>query len=166
MAAYVGAQHPDLLRTLHPRTTRDLGGPDSLYARALTDRLRRAAQDAITPEHIAALMKKALRMGLEGNLSAMRFVVERTCGKAPDAPPVGTPLDIAPPKLRTAADCTAAIQKVTDAICNGALDLLHGKVLLDAIATQSKLIDVTELEERLTELEKQAASVDFRARRN
>jgi hypothetical protein len=111
-------------------------------------------------------MRKALRMGLEGNLSAMRFVVERTCGKAPDAPPIGIPLDIQPPKLRTAGDCTLAIQKVTDAICAGTLDLLHGKVLLDAIATQAKLIEVGELEARLTELEKQASVVDFRAHRN
>jgi len=105
-------------------------------------------------------------MGLEGNLSAMRFVMERTCGKAPDAPPVGVPLDIEPPRLKTAADCTSAIQKVTDALCAGTLDLLHGKVLLDAIATQAKLIEVGDLEARLAELEKQAAMVDFGSRRN
>jgi hypothetical protein len=130
--------------------------------------LQRAAQEAIEPRHIDALMKKALRMGLEGNLSAMRFVVERTCGKAPDAAPVAVPLDISPPKLRTAADCTAAIQRVTDAICAGNLDLLHGKVLLDAIATQAKLIEVGDLEARLAELEQQAAAVDLpgRHRRN
>jgi hypothetical protein len=95
-----------------------------------------------------------------------RRALERTCGKALDAPPVGVALDIQPPKLRTAADCTVALQKVTDAICAGTLDLLHGKVLLDAIETQAKLINVTDLDARLDELEKQAGMVDFRARRN
>lgn len=126
--------------------------------------LQRAAQDAITPDHIAALMRKALRMALEGNLSAMPFVVERTCGKAPDAPPGAMALDIQPPRLKTAADCTAAIQKVPDAICAGTLDLVHGKVLLDAIATQAKLIQVGDLETRLVELEKTAATVEVGGR--
>jgi hypothetical protein len=62
-------------------------------------------------------------------------------------------------------NCTLAIQKVTDAICAGTLDLLHGKVLLDAIATQAKLIEVGDLEARLAELEKQASVVDFSGRR-
>ena len=127
--------------------------------------LQRAAQDAITPEHIAALMRKALRMGLEGKPGGDALRRGRTCGKAPDAPPMGVPLDISPPKLRSAADCTAAIQKVTDTLCNGTLDLLHGKVLLDAISTQAKLIEVGDLEARLAELEKQASVVDFRPRR-
>jgi len=109
-------------------------------------------------------MRKALRMGLQGNLSAMRFVVERTCGRPPDAPLTAVPLDITPPKLRTAGDCTAAIQKVVDAMCRGELDLIHGKVLLDAIATQAKLIEGSEMEARLAELERQAGAVDFRPR--
>lgn len=139
------------------------GGPGRSKGRGYE--LQRAAQEAVTPEHIALLMKKALRMGLEGNLSAMRFVVERTCGKAPDAPAQSIALDIQPPRLRTAADCTAAIQKVTDALCQGSLDVIHGKVLLDAIATQAKLIEVGDLEERLAELERQAAVVDFGGQR-
>ncbi len=49
--------------------------------------------------------------------------------KAPDAPPVGVPLDISP------------------------------------IATQAKLIEVTNLEARLAELENQAATVDLPGRR-
>jgi hypothetical protein len=43
---------------------------------------------------------------------------------------------------------------------------LFQTVLLDAIGTQAKLINVTDLEARLDELEKQAGMVDFRARRN
>jgi hypothetical protein len=123
--------------------------------------LQRAAQDAVTPELMAAMMRRAMRMALEGNLQAMRFVAERVCGKPPDAPAAPNALDISPPKLRTAADCTAAVQKLTDAICAGTVDIMHGKVLLDAIATQAKLIEVKDLEERIVELERASASVDL-----
>ena len=140
------------------------GGPGRSKGRGYE--LQRAAQEAVSVEHIQALMRKALRMGLEGNLAAMRFVVERTCGKPPDAPATAVPLDIDPPKLRTAADCIAAIQKVTDAMCQGALDVIHGKVLLDAIATQAKLIEVGDLEQRLGDLEKAAQSVELGNGRN
>ena len=123
--------------------------------------LQRAGQDAITPEHFAAMMRRAMRMALEGSLAAMRFVAERACGKAPDAPTVLNALDIEPLRLKTAADCTAAVQKLTDAICAGTVDIVHGKVLLDAIATQARLIEVGDLEGRLAELERQAQSVDL-----
>ena len=105
-------------------------------------------------------MRKVAMQALQGNLPAIRLFLERTLGRVAEAAP-GEPLDIHPPQLRTAADCTAAVQKVTDAICQGTLDLLHGKVLLDAIATQAKLLEVTDLEARLVELEKQASVVDL-----
>ena len=109
--------------------------------------------------------RDVVRMALEGNLAAMRFVAERACGKPPEAPSAANALDIAPLRLKTAADCTAAVQKLSDAICTGTIDIVHGKVLLDAVALQAKLIEGGELEARLAELEKQAASVDLGGRR-
>ncbi len=53
------------------------GGPGG--PRRRTSELRRAAEEAITPEYVAAMVRKATRMGLEGNLAAMRLVFERTC---------------------------------------------------------------------------------------
>src|SRR5690606_37661206 len=70
------------------------GGP-----RRRSSELRRAAEDAITPEHVAAMVRKATRMGLEGNLTAMRLVFERTCGRAADAPIEAEPLGISLPRL-------------------------------------------------------------------
>lgn len=61
-------------------------------------------------------------MALEGNLPAMKFVVQRTCGRAPEAPDAAQPLEISLPKLQTAADCSVAIDRVVDAVCQGALD--------------------------------------------
>lgn len=140
------------------------GGPGRPKGRGYE--LQRAAQEAVSPEHMAAMMRRAVRMALEGNLQAMRFVADRVCGRPPDAAPTANALDIELPRLRTAGDCTAAVQKLTDAICRGAVDIVHGKVLLDAIATQAKLIEVGDLEARLTELEQQAKSVDLGGNRN
>jgi hypothetical protein len=133
------------------------GGPGGSRRRA--SELRRAAEDAITPEHIAAMIRKATRMGLEGNLSAMRLVFERTSGRAADAPTEAEPVDLALPRLRTAADCNAAIEKLVDGICKGTVDRDVAKVLIDAIQTRLKAIEVSELEQRLTELEQATGTV-------
>src|SRR5262245_37095435 len=83
------------------------GGP-----RRRPSELRRAVEDAITPEHMFALIRKALRMGLEGNLAAMRLVFERTCGRAAEASNDGEPLEFGLPRMRSAADCSLALERI------------------------------------------------------
>jgi hypothetical protein len=46
-----------------------------------------AAQEAITPEHVAALMRVAPRHGLQGNLAAIRLLLDRARGRVPDGTP-------------------------------------------------------------------------------
>jgi hypothetical protein len=139
------------------------GGPGRPKGRRVSE-LRLAAEDAVTPEVIRAVMKKVSLQALQGNLTAARILFERTLGRAADVP-LGEPLDIQAPRLRTAADCTAALQRVSDALCGGTIDVTTAKVLTDVIQTQAKLIEVGDLEARLAELERQASSVDFAARR-
>ena len=127
------------------------GGPGG--ARRRPSELRRAAEDAITPEHIAAMIRKAARMGLEGNLSAMRFVMERTCGRATEAPKVSEPLAVDLPALNTAADCNSAIGALISAVCAGGTDRDLAKLLIDAIQTRLKAIEMNEFEQRLAQLE-------------
>jgi hypothetical protein len=57
------------------------------------------------------------------------------------------------------------LQKVADAVVAGTLEIAAAKVLVDLIATQTKLIETSELELRLAELERQASVVDFGGRR-
>jgi len=109
-------------------------------------------------------MRKVAIQAMQGDMTAVRILFDRALGRTADVP-AAEPLGLQPPRLHTAADCTAALQQVTDAMCRGILDVVHAKVLLDAIATQSKLIEVKDLEERLAELEKAAAQVDL-GRRN
>ena len=136
------------------------GGPGRPKGRHETE-LRRAAQDAATPDMVRGVLRKVAMQALQGNLTAARIFLERTLGR-PAEVPTCEPLGIDPPKLRTAAECTAAIQKLTDALCRGGIDVIQGNVLLDAIATQAKLIEVSDLEVRLAQLEQAAKCTDLR----
>ena len=130
------------------------GGPGG--ARRPQSELRRAAEEAITVEHVAAMVRKATRMGLEGDLSAMRLVFDRTCGRAPEASADTEPLGISLPRLRTADDCNTAIQELIDGICKGSVEPDMAKLLIDAIQARVKAIELNELDERLTQLEQTA----------
>jgi hypothetical protein len=140
------------------------GGPGRPRGRG--DELRQAAEDAVTPEHVGALMRRALRMALEGNLAAMRFVMERVCGRSADAPaqPAAS-LELELPRLNTAADCNAALQLIADGIAAGTLDREATKMLTDVIMARLKAIEVGDLEKRLGELEAIADTVEHRGPR-
>jgi hypothetical protein len=120
-----------------------------------------AAQEAVTPDHMRAVMRKALMMALGGNLGAMRFLAERTVGRAAEGPEERVALDITMPKLQTIDDCTAAIDRVNDAMVRGAISIEAARALIDVIAIRMKGIEVKDLEQRIVDLEKAAASVDL-----
>jgi hypothetical protein len=136
------------------------GGPGG--SRRQSSELRRAAEEAVTPEHVQALMRKALRMGLEGNLPAMRLVLERACGRPAETPTAGEPLSIELPRLTTVADCNRAIEKVIDAVVKGTVDREATKLLIEAIQVRIKAIEVGEQEERLAQVEQAAANLSPR----
>ena len=135
------------------------GGPGR--PRGSTSELRRAAEEAVTPEHVAAMIRKAAAMALQGNLTAMRLVLERTCGRPRDAAPEGTPINLELPQMDNAADCNQALQQLTDAIVAGTVDTTSAKLLIDVVQARLKAIEVQDLEARLAELEKQAAIVEL-----
>jgi len=132
------------------------GGPGGSRRRAFD--LRHAARDAIAPEHVEAMMRKAARMALEGNLAAMRLVLDRACGRVTESPKETTPTEVDLPALRTAADCAAAVDQVIAGIVRGTVDRDTAKLLVDAIQVRVRSIEAQELEERLSKLE-QAADV-------
>ncbi len=135
------------------------GGPGRAKGRGYE--LQRAAQDAVTPEHITAMIRKALRMALEGNLGAMRFVAERTLGRAPEAAAAVEPVAFSLPSLRSAADCAVALDRLMAAVSAGTIDLPTAKVMHDLVQTRLRAIEVNEHEARLVELEKAASTVDL-----
>lgn len=136
------------------------GGPGGSRNRA--NELRQAAVNAITSEHIEALIRKATRMGLEGNVGAMRLVFERTSGKPIEVKAEIEPIPISLPKLEAATDCARATDKVLDAMCRGLMDKDTAHVMLEGIQTRLKTIEAVDLEGRLLELERAASLVDLR----
>jgi len=151
-----------------PKTERDekgrfaqgnSGGPGRSKGRGYE--LQRAAQEAVTPEHIGAMMRKAARLALEGNLACMRFVMERTVGRAPEAQAIAEPVSIELPELRSAADCATAIDALTEAICTGAVNREQATLLMSLVQARLRAIEVRDLEERLMALEQQTSGVEI-----
>jgi hypothetical protein len=128
--------------------------------------LRRAAEEAVTPEHVAALVRKATRQGLEGNLTATRLVLDRVCGRAAEAPLEVEPVNLSLPKLNTAADCGVAIERLTAAICAGTVAPATAQTLLAAVQARLRTIETTEFEQRLEQLERTAAQAEVRGPQN
>jgi hypothetical protein len=95
------------------------GGPGRSKGRGYE--LQRAAQEAITPNEMTVMMRKAMLLALQGNLGAMRFVAERVCGRAPEAS-IREPFEVELPPLRTIANCTTAIDRLVEATLRGERD--------------------------------------------
>jgi hypothetical protein len=151
---------PTSPRDRHGRfTPGNPGGPGR--PQSPTTELRRALEDAISPEHAAAIIRRLTRLALEGDVPAARLVLERTCGRAADAPGETRAIGVELPRLRTPADCSLAIERIADGIAKGTVDIEVAKVLIDAIQVRVKTIETQELEQRLAELEKAAASVEL-----
>ena len=108
------------------------------------------------------MIRKATILALGGNLSAMRFVMDRTCGRSTEAPSLTEPLGVELPTLQTAEDCTVAIGRLIEAVCTGETDRDLAKLLIDAIQARLKAIEVNELEERIEQLEETSGQVNGR----
>lgn len=138
------------------------GGPGGARRRAFL--FRDAAEEAVSTEHVRAMMRRATRMALEGNLAAMRLVLDRVGGRPADAPVETEPLGIALPRLRTAADCNLAIERLVDGICQGTVNHDVARLLVDAIQARLKAIEINEHAERLEQLEEVAKRMEEKQR--
>jgi hypothetical protein len=118
------------------------GGPGGARRRRSAE-LRRAVEEAITPEHAQAMIRKATRLALEGDLAAMRLVFERTLGRAAEAPAESEALDIQLPNLQSASDCNVALQRLVDAVCQGKVERETATLLIQAIQAKVKAIETT-----------------------
>jgi hypothetical protein len=138
------------------------GGPGRPKGRGYL--LQKAAQEALSEEHIQAIIKKAARLALEGDMTAARLVLERTCGRPPEPP--AAPFDFEFPDLSTPKACAAALDLVAKGVCAGTCDRDTARILIDLVQTRLKAIDSIDLDQRLTEVEKQARLVEAAHGRN
>ena len=127
------------------------GGPGGSRRKSFA--LRAAAEDAIEPEHIQAIVRKATRMALEGDLRPMRLVLDRVCGRPVEAPMQTDPVSIDLPPLKTAADCNAAIDHVLDGMVQGTISREVAGLLISTIKLRIDAIAATDFEGRIVALE-------------
>ena len=114
----------------------------------------------MTPDVAAAISRRLTRMSLEGSLPATRLLLEHTGGRPAEAPVEADALDVRLPTLRSAGDCSTAIDLVIQARLDGRINSADAQLMNDLITTRLKAIEAEEHERRLTDLEVEASPTD------
>ena len=138
------------------------GGPGNPLAQHASN-MRRAAMDAIGPEHVTAILRKVAKRALEGDLKAARIVLDRVLGRPREEPEEGSPIDMQLPRLGTAMECTEAASTVVSALCRGQMNQGVARVMLEAIQVRARTLETSEFEQRLEQLEQAAQQAEARA---
>lgn len=95
-----------------------------------------------------AITRKAIKMALEGDSTALRLVMERLI-----PPTKERHVNLSLPKVDTAQDVTAAIGAVLAAVSDGAITPGEGQALAGLLESQRKAIETVQLEQRIEALE-------------
>jgi len=106
---------------------------------------RRTALRELLNPHAPALVNKAVDMALEGDVAALRMCLDRCI-----APLRSTTQNI---DLNIEGELYQRGEVTLKEIYAGNIDPITGSNLLDALAAQAKLIELSEFEERLRKLE-------------
>jgi hypothetical protein len=107
------------------------------------------ALEALLDGEAAAITRKAIEKALEGDIAALRLCVDRVLPARRDRP-VAFEL----PKIETAADASEASSAVLGACAEGTLSTREAAEVMALIATHCKTLELTDIEARLTALEK------------
>lgn len=107
------------------------------------------ALDKIGLDSAQALLQTVIKKALDGDMLAARILLDR-------AWPVrkGRPVTFTLPPTETAADVVQSLARLLEAVADGQLTLEEGQALASIIESQRKAIETTELDARITELEK------------
>jgi hypothetical protein len=131
------------------------GGPGAPLGRLATA-LRRAALEAVTPAHVAAVVKVITKEALRGNTQAARLLFERLLGRPREEPAEQVAADIEMLPMKTPTDCADATDRLLAALLRGSISENQAQILIDAIKLRVSTIELVELSERLARLEKAA----------
>ena len=96
-----------------------------------------------------ALTRQAVNMALEGDTTALRLCLERITPPRRDAP---VTFDL--PRMETALDAANAAGAVLAAVALGDLTPTEGTHVMALVESFRRTLEVTELEARMTELER------------
>jgi hypothetical protein len=129
------------------------GGPGNPNVRRQAE-YAAAVREAVTPERVAALMRRFLKAALEGDVAAARLVFDRVLGKAGVESTDSVPVDL--PEIATAQDIVAAASCVVAALRAGKISADEATKLMAIVETFRRTLETADLEVRLAELERSA----------
>ena len=104
-------------------------------------------------DYADALTRKCISLGLQGDRNALRLCIERVSPARRDAC-----IRLSLPKIETAQDVGLAAEKVTQAIQRGKITPEHGAKMMNILEMRSRVIERSELEKRIQNLEQEAST--------
>jgi hypothetical protein len=110
------------------------------------------ATQALLEGEAEALTRKVVELGKSGNPMALRLCLERLLPPRKDRP-----LTFALPKLEGAADLPVFLKAILEAVAQGEITPGEGQTLTAMLDNYRKGLETTDLEARMTALEKEAA---------
>jgi len=105
--------------------------------------------EALLDGEADAITRKLIDRALEGDTTALRLCLERLL-----PPRRGRPVEFELPEIKTAADAVHASSSVLTACAEGGLLPGEASEIMNLISSHIRLIETTEIEARLTALEK------------
>ncbi|MEL6642756.1 MAG: hypothetical protein AAFQ79_02375 [Pseudomonadota bacterium] len=110
-------------------------------------RSTRAVEDLMNGER-DKLSRKAIDLALEGDTTALRLCLERIAPPRKDGP---VRFDL--PSIGNAQEAANAAAAVLQAVSEGDLTPLEGATVMGLVDNYRRVLETTEIEERLTKLE-------------
>lgn len=110
--------------------------------------------EAMLDGQAQALLEKAVALALEGKPNMMRFVLGRIMPAA-----AGRTVSFELPEIKSSADAAAALAAVTSAIAAGEVTPAEGLSIAQIVEATVRAFEATELEARITLLERQIGAV-------
>ncbi|MGE9984200.1 DUF5681 domain-containing protein [Desulfovibrio sp. SGI.169] len=117
-----------------------------------TGALNRAtiAAQALLDGEAEALTRAAVELALQGNVQALKLCLERICPARKERP-----LSLALPEVEGAADLSRLTAAILGAVARGELETGQAAALASLVTAHGKALELTELEQRISALEKQ-----------
>ncbi len=106
------------------------------------------AVETLLAGEVEALTKRCIEAALDGDMTAMRLVLERIAPR-----PRGRAIRFDLPEMKTAGDALTAINHIVQAVAKGELTPGEATSLAGLIETFRRTAETNELEKRITELE-------------
>ena len=107
------------------------------------------AAEALLDGQAEALTQQAVQLALEGDVTALRLCLERILPARKDRP-----ITVELPAITTAQDVVHASTSLIQSVSDGALTPAEAGELSKLVESAAKSIELRDLEQRITELEK------------